>query len=243
MSRKSRIAVTMLIAALIAFSVCVASDAVAKPSSPTLRFTIVKRTAHYDVVKRAQYRLAVKRDAHTVTVHGIGRCRVVKRTHRYIYLRPVTGRAASRLTLTSPNSGAFVAGSTTAITWRMSSAVSTGSFRVSLQSTPAGTSTSLTAVSIPANRKTTSYSVSWNVTQPAGAYRLWVYYYGSGGGTLATDVSDGTVNITAAPTPTPTMSLRQRLRRRRPHSDPTDAQPRHADRNASSDLWGTDADR
>ena len=43
----------------------------------------------------------------------------------------------------------------------------------------------------------TSYSVPWLITQPAGSYKLWVYYYAADGTTvLATAVSSGIISVT-----------------------------------------------
>lgn len=204
MSRKSRIAVTILTAALVALSIYAVPSAIAKSSSHALRFKVVKRTSHYDIVKGHSHRFAVKRGAHKVTVHGVGRYRLVRRTPRYVFLRTAKSDWTPRPTITTPKSGDFVTGSPTKITWRMSSAASSGYFRVSLTSTLDGASTGLTATSIPANRRTRNYSVPWDMAQPVGTYRLWVYYYSSSGAVLASDVSDFSASISDAPTPTPT---------------------------------------
>ena len=208
MSRKSRIAVLILSAALIALSLCAVPGAMAKSSSSShqLRFKVVKRTSHYDVVKGHSHRFAVKRGAHKVTVHGVGRYKLVRRTSRFVFLRAAGSHATSKLTITTPNSGDFVQGSPTVVTWRMSSAVSTGYFRVSMKNTLDSTSTGLTAADIPVSRRTTTYSVPWDVAQATGTHRIWVYYYASGGRSLASDASNGTVSITAAPVPTPTLT-------------------------------------
>jgi len=205
-SRKSRIGVTILTGVLVALSICAVPAAMAKSSSSSqaLRFKVVKRTSHYDIVKGHSHRFAVKRGARKVTVRGVGRCRLVRRTPHVVFLRAFTGHAKARPTITSPNSGALVKDSPTKITWRMSSAVSTGYFQISLKNTVGGASTALTSSSIPANRGTTSYSVPWNVAQAVGTYRLWVHYYASGGRSQASDSSDGTVSITLATVPTPT---------------------------------------
>src|SRR5450756_345971 len=85
-SRKSRIAVTILTAALVALSLCAAPAAMATSSSKVLRFTVVKRAPHYDVVKGHHHRFAVKRGAHEVDLHGGRRYRVV-RPVSYTHLR------------------------------------------------------------------------------------------------------------------------------------------------------------
>jgi len=205
-SRKSRIAVLILSAALIALSLCAVPGAMAKSSSSShqLRFKVVKRTSHYDVVKGHAKRFAVKRGAHRVTVRGVGRCKMVRRTPHYVFLRALSSQSSSRLTIMSPNSGAFIEGSPTTITWRMSSDVSSGYFRLSLQNTVTGSSTALTASSVSTNRRITSYSVPWNVAQAAGTYKIWVYYYNSGGWSQTSDSSDSAVTIALAPVPTPT---------------------------------------
>jgi hypothetical protein len=196
---------------------CAVPGAMAKSSSSSshaIRFTVVKRTSHYDVVKGHSHRFAVKRGAHRVSVHNVGRYRLVRRTPHYVFLRALNNHTSARPTISSPNGGAFVQGLPTTITWRMSSAVSTGYFRLSLKSTLNGVSTDLAATSIPANRRTSSYTVPWNMAQAPGTYRLWVYYYASGGSVLASDVSDADVSISAArvpvpvpvPTPTPTVT-------------------------------------
>ena len=113
-------------------------------------------------------------------------------------------------TVTSPNSGSFVDGSTTSIAWKMSSAVSTGSFRVSLENIATSSTTSLTASNVSANRQVTAYSMKWSVSQALGNYRIRVDYCDSGGSVLSTGVSSGIVSIatpgTVTPTPTPTVT-------------------------------------
>jgi len=204
-SRKSRIAVMILTATLVALSVGAVPGAMAKSSSSAhaLRFRVVKRTSHYDVVKGYSHRFGVRRGAHKVTVHGFGRFKLVWRTPHFVFLRAIMGHAPPTPMITSPNSGAFVRSARTTIAWRMSSTVSSGYFRVSLKSTLDGTSTDLTATRIPANRTTPGYVVEWDVAQAVGAYRLWVYYYAASGSALASDVSDRTVTISPAPLPTP----------------------------------------
>lgn len=196
----------ILTAALIALSICAVPGAMAKSSSPShvLRFKVVKRITHYYVVKGHAHRFGIRRGAHKVTVHGFGHFKLVKRTHHYVLLRALAGKAASRVTISTPNSGAFVKSTPTTIAWTTSSAVSSGYFQVSLKSTVDGASTALTAVSIPANRKTTNYSVPWDVAQAVGTYKIWVTYYNSGGWSQMSDSSDGAVNISLAPVPVPT---------------------------------------
>ena len=102
-------------------------------------------------------------------------------------------------TLTSPNSGSFVSGASPTVTWTMSSAVSSGYFRLFLQDTTSGAWTSITpsASPIAAVAGQTSYSTSWNVTQAAGTYKLWVYYYSASGTQLTGAASSGSITISA----------------------------------------------
>jgi hypothetical protein len=194
-----------LTAALVALSLCAVPAAMANSptSSKALRFTVVKRTPQFDVVKGHHHRFAVGHGAHKVVLHSGERYRVVGRTHRYVVLRAVSRNATAKPTIISPNSGGFALGVSTTITWRMSAAVSTGYYRVSLKHVVNGTSTGLTASKISARRDVTSYSVPWNVTQAVGTYTLWVYYYSSAGKVIGSDVSDGALSITTAPVPTP----------------------------------------
>jgi hypothetical protein len=211
-SRKSRVAVTILTAALIALSVCIVPSAVAKPSpSRTLRFTVVKRTAHFDVVKGHHLRFAVKDDARTVVVNGRDRYRVVRRTHRYIVLELVSRSRAGTPTIVSPNSGEFALGESTVIRWKTSVAASTGYYSVSLRSTISGTTASLTTSRISAHRTVTSYSAPWSITQAPGTYSLRVSYRSPSGNLISSDVSNGALAIapdpTATPIPSPTPTL------------------------------------
>ena len=206
MSRRSRITVALLAAALIALSVCAAPSAMAKSSSSShaLRFKVVKRTAHFDIVIGHNHRIAVRHGAHRVILHGGERYRVVRRTHSYIFLGFISRGAAGTPAIVSPNSGEFPVGAATTITWRTSVAVSTGYYGVSLKNTVNGTSTGLTTGKISARKGVTSYSVPWSVTQAVGTYALWVYYYSSGGKMVGSGVSNGTLSIMPAPVPVPT---------------------------------------
>jgi len=213
-SRKSRIVVMLLTAALVALSLCAVPAAMAKSpsSSKALRFTVVERNPHYDVVRGHHHRFAVRHHAHKVILHGVERYRVVRRTHRYVVLRAASHNVTAKPTIVSPNSGGFALGVSTTITWRMSAAVSTGYYRVSLKDTVNGASPGLTASKISARRGVTTYSLPWNVTQAVGTYTLWVYYYSSQGKVIGSDGSDSALSITSTstpiltPTPTPTVT-------------------------------------
>jgi hypothetical protein len=109
------------------------------------------------------------------------------------------------LAIATPSSGVFASGTSTTVGWTLGEAVSSGSFRVWLKDTTSGAWVRVTpkATPVPAAAGKTSYSVPWNVTQPLGTYRLWVYYYGPDGTTvISTAASSGTLTIAAKPTPT-----------------------------------------
>ena len=60
----------------------------------------------------------------------------------------------------------------------MSSPVITGSFRLWLKNTVAPFNwVAITPTSTPIAASGASYNVPWFVTQAAGTYKLWVYYY------------------------------------------------------------------
>lgn len=188
--------------ALITLSVCLVPDAMAGDQTHhKLRFRVIKHTRSYDVVKGHSHRFSVKHRAHRVRVDGLGSCRMVSRNRRFIVLQTTSTRSSSVLTVTSPNSGSFQVGSSTSVMWKVSSAVSTGTFRVVLASEANGSTTAITSSSTLANRRKTNYSVGWNVNQAAGSYRVTVYYRASNGRTIASDSSDGLVTISAAPAP------------------------------------------
>ena len=208
MSRNSRFAAIFLAAALVALSLFVASGAIARTSSQShdLRFRVVKHARSYDVVTGHAHRFTVRHGAHKVNVTGVGRCTLIKRTPRVVVLRTNSYHSSAVLTVTSPNSGALVDGSSTTIKWKISSAVSSGYFRIALTNTANGALTPLGPSSIATTRWATNYSSSWSVAQAAGTYKLWVYYCSSTGGVLGSAASSGVVSIAAAPAPTPTVT-------------------------------------
>jgi hypothetical protein len=108
--------------------------------------------------------------------------------------------------LTSPQSGSFAQGSSQTVAFSLYNAVSTGSFRLWLKNTSTNAWVRITpsATPIAAEAGKTTYSIPWPVNQAAGAYKLWVYYYSDAGGStvVGTDVSTGTITITADPKPT-----------------------------------------
>jgi hypothetical protein len=114
--------------------------------------------------------------------------------------------ANSTPTIVTPNSGTFYQGSSTSVTWTMAgSGVSTGMFRVWLKDNLTGAWVRITPAASPvlAVAGQVSYTVPWTVTQAAGNYRLWVYYYAADGTTvLGTKQSSGTITVAANPTPT-----------------------------------------
>ena len=100
--------------------------------------------------------------------------------------------------LCAPNGGNFQHGQPVTVHWSMSTAVSTGSFRVWLKDTTSGEWLRITPRLTPVQAVPgqTSYSEDWTINQPVGSYKLWVYYYGSDGSTvLAAAVSSGILNI------------------------------------------------
>ena len=204
MSRKSRIAVTILAAVLVSLCVCAVPGALAKPRSHTVGFRVVKHGSRFDVVKGHSHRFRVKHHVRKVRVRGVGRFTVAKRTPRFVVLASSKTVWTPQPKITTPNSGDFFGGSSFRVMWRVSSAATSGYFRVSLKGIQDGASTSLIAMSVPANRKAKSYSVPWTIEQPAGSYKVWVSYCSSNSTVVASDASDGTVRILDAFTPTPT---------------------------------------
>ena len=100
-------------------------------------------------------------------------------------------------TITSPNSGSFLRGTSRTVQWSMSSAVNVGTFRVWLKDTTSGAWVRITPTASPvaAISGATTYSVPWFATQPAGTYKLWVYYYLADGSISSTAVSSGTITL------------------------------------------------
>ena len=97
-------------------------------------------------------------------------------------------------TITSPNSGTFVRGTSTTVNWSMNIAVSSGVFRVWLKNTLSGSWTAITpAAGVAAIPGATSYTVPWFVSQSVGTYKLWVYYYDSHGIVSSMAVSSGNI--------------------------------------------------
>lgn len=248
MSRKSRIGVIILTVALVVLSLCAVPTARADtfPGSRTLRFTVVKRTAHYDIVRGHSHRFPVRHNTRRVILHGIERYQVVRRTHNYVFLRETSHHGTPTPTLTSANSGGFSLGTSTTITWRMSTAVSSGYFGVSLRSTLNGASVELTPKKILAVQGARRYSVAWSVSQAVGSYTLCVLYSRHNGKVISADVSDGILSISPTPippvTPTPASTATP---------TPTPSQPSqpagafnvmdygaHAD-SANFDAWAT----
>ena len=107
--------------------------------------------------------------------------------------------AGPAITITGPSTPAtFMQGSSTTVSWSMSSAVSSGTFRVWLKNTISGAWVRITPAAGPvaALPGATSYSVPWLVAQPVGSYVLWIYYYAPDGSTvLASASSSGIVSV------------------------------------------------
>ena len=197
MSRKSPQRIVLVLAAvLIALSMLAASGAAAR--SKTLHFRVVKHARGYDVVKGHAHRFRLRHHVRAVTFNRVGTLSVVARNAQYVVLRTVVPR------VTSPNEGVFAEGSTTAVTWKMSTAVSTGYFRVELTSTTDGITKPVSGSKIPVIRRKMNFSAPWNVSQGAGSYKVCVYYCSSDDRVLSSDTSDGVVTVAAAPMPEPT---------------------------------------
>ena len=102
--------------------------------------------------------------------------------------------------ITSPAAGAsFVKGSATpvTVTWTLpGTGTATGSFRLFLKNA-AGTTYAVTtaANAVKAVPGETTYSAPWSVTQAAGAYTLWVYYYAANGTTLLASAAGPAVTV------------------------------------------------
>lgn len=206
MSRKSNIAFSLFVAAIVALSLVAAPASLAQR---TLRFQVVKHTARYDVVKGHHHRLKVRHSARKVVLQSGKRFRVVKRTRHVIYLRAAPRSGAPQPTITTPNGGDIAVGSNSAVAWKTSTAASTGYYRVRLENTATGASLNLQS-GVRAKRGVTRYSIPWNVNQAEGPYAVWVDYCSSRGAVISSDASDAPVNVTDAtplPTPTPTATV------------------------------------
>ena len=110
-----------------------------------------------------------------------------------------------RASIGAPNSGTFVQGDSQAVSWSLNGAVSSnGSFRVWLKDTTSGAWVRITPAAAPvaARENQVFYSVPWTVTQTAGTYKLWVYYYKADGAVGATASSSSTITILPKVTPT-----------------------------------------
>jgi hypothetical protein len=104
---------------------------------------------------------------------------------------------AASVTMTAPNGGeSWARGSTHNVTWTVSPALTTGSFRLLLYDATWAQVSQWVSPLIPAMGPT-SYSRSWTITQPAGtSWRVRLYYYDAGGVELARDNSDANFAIT-----------------------------------------------
>jgi hypothetical protein len=178
--------------------------AMAKPSSKGVGFKVVRHAKKYDVVKGHKHRFRVQHNARKVKVPGVGSFTVLRRTSSHVFLASSRSSWAPRTTVTSPNSAAFSRGATTRVSWKMSTRVSTGYFRIALKNVASGAFTDIVAKA-PVMYNSTSFYLDWNVSQPASAYQLKVDYCSSTGTVISSDVSNGSVIVTdAVPTPTPT---------------------------------------
>ena len=99
-------------------------------------------------------------------------------------------------TVTGPT-GAVTKGSSQTVTWTVpGSGTGTGSFRVFLRNAAGTTYTVTTAANaVKAVAGQTTYSAPWSVTQAAGSYTLWVYYYAANGTTLLCNAAGPTVTV------------------------------------------------
>ena len=81
--------------------------------------------------------------------------------------------------------------------WTVSPAVGAGFFRAWLVDTVSGASLRITPSGTQVNAVTgqTSYTTPWNVTQPAGTYRVLANYYSAAGALLTSGSSSGTVTL------------------------------------------------
>ena len=153
MSRKSNIAVSLLVAAIVALSLLVVPASMAQKA---LRFQVVRHTVRYDVVKGHHNKLKVRHHARNVALRSGKRYRVVKRTRSAIYLRAVSRPYTPKPTLITPNGGELAVGSTATIAWKMSTAVATGYYHLSLKDAATGLSLGLPGV-LPAKKGVTRY--------------------------------------------------------------------------------------
>ena len=130
--------------------------------------------------------------AASCTLSGVTRNRTI---HALFELNPAP-------TLTSPNAGDLLKGTTQNVSWTVNTPVSSGYFRIWLRDASTGTWVwgSPTADAVQAVAGQTTYSMNWSVAQQPGTYKLWVYYYNADGTQIAGDDSSGTITINPAPT-------------------------------------------
>ena len=115
--------------------------------------------------------------------------------------------AKPSMLITAPTGGSFAQGDSTQVSWSMNGAVSLAQFRLWLKNVSSGAWVRINPTAPPADsaipsvENQMSYSVPWNVSQPAGTYKLWVYCYGPDGTVRATACAPGTIIINQRPTP------------------------------------------
>ena len=100
--------------------------------------------------------------------------------------------------ITSPAAGASVTrGSSQTVTWTVpGGSASAGSFRLFLKNAAGATYVVTTAANaVKAVAGQTTYSAPWSVTQAAGGYTLWVYYYAANGTTLLCSAAGPAVTV------------------------------------------------
>ena len=99
-------------------------------------------------------------------------------------------------TVTAPTSGSLLRGSSTSVNWTLNRAASAGTFKVWLKSA-GGIWSQVSLSPVAAVPGSTSYLLPWFITQPAGTYTLWVYYYFTNnvGTAMTTAASAGPITL------------------------------------------------
>ena len=111
-------------------------------------------------------------------------------------------------TLTAPVSGSLRKTSETTVTWTMDVPVSSGSFKLYLQKQGSTTVSLISgATPIAAVPGQSAYAWSWRITQAAGTYTAWVYYYDAAGALVSKAAGSGPFQVLEPPTPTVTAPL------------------------------------
>ena len=174
MSRKLAIAGTLIVLLMLTVTLCSASAASAAPRYKALRCRVIGHMKNYDVVRGKHRILRIRHQERYVNVNGVGRYRILKRSHHFVVLRRVSTLSATAVAVLPGEPLSVGLPSSASSVWTSTPSAAANDGRADTRWAAAGTRSYPQWWTVDLGVPTTVYGVktAWYGTKRAYRYRI-----------------------------------------------------------------------